>query len=108
MNDYSKEYLGADIARADIAREGEKLGHRVAQKIGEVAATAGSKVDAAIERMEAATEGAKQSMDELRQEGWEGVRKRTFDYTRREPFTALLVAVGVGICLGCWMTKRGN
>jgi len=103
MNDYSKEYLGQQITI-----EGEKLGHRVAQKIGEVAAAAGTKVDATIERVEAARQTAKHSIDELRQGGWEGVRKRTFDYTRREPFTALLIAVGIGLCLGSWMTKRAS
>ena len=103
MNDYSKEYLGQEIAR-----EGEKLGHRVAQKIGGAVETAGKKVDAAIERVEAATQNAKESFDELRQEGLEGMKKRTFEYTRKQPFTALLLAVGVGVCFGCWMTKRGS
>jgi ElaB/YqjD/DUF883 family membrane-anchored ribosome-binding protein len=103
MNDYRKEYL-----EEEIVREGEKLGYRVAQKIAEAAETAGKKVDTAIERVEAATQNAKQSFDDLRQEGWEGMKKRTFEYTRKDPFTALLLAVGVGICLGCWMTKRGS
>jgi ElaB/YqjD/DUF883 family membrane-anchored ribosome-binding protein len=103
MNDYSKEYLGEEIAR-----EGEKLGHRVGQKIGGAVETAGKKVDAAIERVEAAAQNAKESFNELRQEGWEGAKKRTFEFTRKEPFTALLLAVGVGVCLGCWMTKRGS
>jgi ElaB/YqjD/DUF883 family membrane-anchored ribosome-binding protein len=96
----SNEYLD------EISKQGERLGDRAAQKIGEAAEAAGRKVDAAFETMGAVTQNAKDSFEGLRKEGWDGMRRTAMAYTRREPFTALLVALGVGVCVGCWITKR--
>jgi ElaB/YqjD/DUF883 family membrane-anchored ribosome-binding protein len=96
----NKEYLD------ELSRAGERLGHRAAQKIGEAAEAAGRKVDATMETMSAATQSARDSLEGLRKEGWDGMRRTAMAYTRKEPFTALMLALGVGICLGCWLTKR--
>jgi len=96
----SNEYLD------ELSKQGERLGHRAAQKIGEAAEAAGRKVDAAFETMGTATQSAKESLEGLRKQGFDGIRRTAMAYTRREPLTALLVALGVGVCVGCWITKR--
>jgi len=96
----NKEYLD------ELSRAGERLGHRAAQKIGEAAEAAGRKVDATMETMSAATQSARDSLEGLRKEGWDGMRRTAMAYTRKEPLAALMLALGVGICLGCWLTKR--
>lgn len=95
---------------ANLTQEEETIGKRVAQKIGGSFETVGQKVGGAIDRVDAATQNVKQSVDQFRQEGWKGLKglkKRTLDYTRSEPLSALLLAIGAGIFLG-WMTRKGR
>ena len=69
--------------------------------------TSGQKLDDAINSVDEATERVKNSFNQLREEGWEGMKKRTMDYARSEPLNALLIAVAAGFVLG-WILKRGT
>ena len=86
---------------------GGSLGERVTQKISSVAETAGQKVDAAVSYAEKAKSEVTQSFDRMKAEGFDGLKQRTFDYTRRQPFKALALAAGAGILLA-WITNRGS
>jgi ElaB/YqjD/DUF883 family membrane-anchored ribosome-binding protein len=90
-----------------IAEEGEKLGKRVAERVGDAVGTAGQKLDNAIEYVDSTTQNVRDSFNRIRDEGFEGLRERTLEYTRREPLTALCIAVTAGLLLG-WLTKRGR
>jgi len=91
----------------NLANEGEKFGKRVAEKVGDAMGTAGQKLDDAIEYVDSTTQTVRDSFNRIRDEGFEGLRARTLDYTRREPLTALCIAVTAGLLLG-WLTKRGR
>jgi ElaB/YqjD/DUF883 family membrane-anchored ribosome-binding protein len=85
--------------------EGEKIGKRTAGKIAGAAEVAGQKLDAAVDYVESTKQSAKQTLDQVRQEGWKGMKGKIVEYTRNEPFNALLIAVGAGLFFG-WLTKR--
>ena len=87
------------------ASEGEKFGKRTAEKIAGAAEAAGQKLDAAVDYLESTKLSAKQTLDQLRQKGWKGMKGKILEYTRNEPFNALLIAVGAGLFFG-WLTKR--
>ena len=90
-----------------VAEEGERLGKRVAEKVGTAAGVAGEKLDKAVDYVDSASHNVRDAMYRIRDEGWKGFCDRTMEYTRKEPFTALMVAVGAGILVG-WLTKRGR
>jgi ElaB/YqjD/DUF883 family membrane-anchored ribosome-binding protein len=87
------------------ANEGERFGKRAAEKIADVAEAAGQKLDAAVDYVESTKQSAKQTLDQVRQDGWKGMKERILDYTRNEPFNALVVAAGTGLFVG-WLAKR--
>lgn len=87
------------------ASEGDRFGKRVAEKIAGAAEATGQKLDAAVDYVESTKQSAKQTLDRVRQEGWKGMKGRILEYTRNEPFNALLIAVGAGVFFG-WLTKR--
>jgi ElaB/YqjD/DUF883 family membrane-anchored ribosome-binding protein len=87
------------------ASEGEGIGKRAAEKIAAAAEVAGHKLDAAVDYVESTKQSAKQTLDQVRQEGWEGIRGKILEYTRTEPFNALLIALGTGLLLGL-VTKK--
>ena len=87
------------------AGEGEGIGKRAAVKIADAAEAAGQKLDAVVDYMESTKQSAKQTLDQVRQEGWKGMRGKILEYTRNEPFNALLIALGTGLLLG-FFTKR--
>jgi len=89
----------------DVRTEAERLGRRVADKIGGAAGVAGEKLDAAVDYVDSTTKVVKDTMNQIRDEGWEGMKKRTLEYTRNEPLYALLIAVSTGMMLG-WLTKK--
>ena len=89
------------------ADEAERLGKRVAEKVGGAAEVAGQKLDKAVDYVDSTTQNLRESLNKIRDEGWQGMRARTLEYTRKEPFTALMIAVGAGLFLG-WITKRGR
>jgi hypothetical protein len=88
-----------------FAREAERAGHRVGAQVGRMAETAGTKFDSAVDYMEETAQSVKQSFQALTNEGWEGLKNRAVNYTRKEPLNALLLAVGTGILVG-WATRR--
>lgn len=87
------------------ASEGERFGKRAAEKIAGAAEATGQKLDAAVDYVESTKQSAKQTLDQVRQEGWKGMKRKILEYTRNEPFNALLIAVGAGLFCG-WLTKR--
>jgi len=91
----------------NIGAEAERLGKRVSEKISEAANTAGKKIDAAVDYVGDTTRNVREGINQMRDEGWEGMRRRTLDYTREQPLYALLIAIGAGMMLG-WLTKRGR
>lgn len=87
--------------------EGERFGKRAAEKIGSAAEVAGQKLDAAVDYIESTKQSAKQTLDQVRQDGWRGTKARVMEYTRNEPFNALLIAGGAGLLFGL-LTKRAR
>src|SRR4249920_3347826 len=87
--------------------EVERFGKRAAEKIGNAVEVAGQKLDAAVDYVESTKQSAKQTLDQVRQEGWQGTKARMLQYTRKDPFNALLMAVGAGLVLGL-LTKRAR
>lgn len=87
------------------ASEGERIGKRTAEKIADAAGVAGQKLDAVVDYVESTRQCAKQTFDQVRQEGWKGVKGKVLEYTRNEPLNALLVAVGAGLFCG-WFARR--
>ena len=85
----------------------ERFGKRTAEKIAGVAAATGQKLDAAVDYVESAKQSAKQTMDQVRQDGWKGMKGKIFEYTRKEPFNALVIAAGAGVFFG-WLTTRSR
>lgn len=96
----------SDEAR-NIANEAEKFGRRMADKVGGAVGAAGEKIDEALDYCDSTGQAVRESFERIREEGFQGLRQRTLEYTRKEPLTALVIAVGAGILLG-WMTKRGR
>ena len=83
----------------------DSLGQRVAQKISNVAETAGQKIDAAVGYVDKAKSGVAQSVDKMKGVGYQGLQQKVVDYARREPLTALAAATAAGILLA-WVTNR--
>ena len=83
----------------------ERFGKRTAEKIAGVAEATGEKLDAAVDYVESAKQNAKQTLDQVRHEGWNGMKGKLFEYTRKEPFNALVIAAGAGVFFG-WLTTR--
>jgi len=87
--------------------ESDQFGKRTADKIGVAVEVAGQKLDAAVDYVESTKQSAKQTLDQVRQDGWQGMKGKVMEYTRTDPVNALLVAVGSGLLLG-WLTKRAR
>jgi len=83
----------------------DSLGQRVAQKVSSVAETAGRTVDAAVGYVDKAKSEVKQSLEEMKGVGYEGLKQKVVDYARREPLTALAAAAAAGILLA-WVSRR--
>ena len=78
-----------------------------------VVETTAEAVDPAEERLAAArqyvidkTQQVKESFNQVRDEGLEGLKVRTTEYTRRQPFSALLIAFGAARLLRFIMRRR--
>jgi ElaB/YqjD/DUF883 family membrane-anchored ribosome-binding protein len=90
---------------SEFAREAERAGQRVGAKVGRLAETAGTKFDSAVDHMGETAQSVKQSFQAMTDQGWEGIKRKAVDYTRKEPWNALLPAIGAGILVG-WATRR--
>jgi ElaB/YqjD/DUF883 family membrane-anchored ribosome-binding protein len=64
-------------------------------------------VEGAREYVEDAVQHARDKMSEYRDGGIEKVRHDVAGYTREQPITALLIAVGAGLVLG-WLSAVGR
>jgi len=87
------------------ASESERFGKRAAEKIAGAAEATGQKLDAAVDYVEIAKQIAKQTMNQVREQGWKGMKGKIFEYTRKEPFNALVIAAGAGVFFG-WLATR--
>ena len=108
MND-QRENFGAlgQTSTSGFVQEAERAGQRVGAQVGRLAETAGTKFDSAVDHMGETAQSVKQSLQAMTDEGWEGMKKNAEDYTRREPWNALLLAIGAGILVG-WATRRAG
>jgi ElaB/YqjD/DUF883 family membrane-anchored ribosome-binding protein len=106
MNDQTENFGPLDqTAASGFGREAERAGQRVGAQVGRLAERAGTKFDSAVDHMGATAQSVKQSLQAMTDEGWEGMKRKAVDYTRKEPWNALLVAIGAGILVG-WTTRR--
>ena len=106
MNDQTESFgPTGQTSTSDFAREAERAGQRVGAQVGRLAETAGTKFDSTVDYMEDTANSVKQSFQAMTDEGWEGMKRRAVDYTRKEPLNALLLAIGTGILVG-WATRR--
>ena len=102
MNTKPEDY---GLPGSDIGREAERAGQRMGSQVGRLAESAGAKFDSAVDYMEDTAQSVKQSFQSMTDEGWEGLKRKAIDYTRKEPLNALLLAIGAGVLVG-WATRR--
>ena len=106
MNDQTENFdPTSQTSTSGFAREAERTGQRIGAQVGRVAETAGTKFDSAVDQMGETGRSVKQSFQAMTDEGWEGMKRKAVDYTRKEPWNALLLAIGAGILVG-WATRR--
>ena len=106
MNDQRDNFdPSGQTSTSGFAREAERAGQRVGAQVGRLAETAGTKIDSAVDHIGETAQSVKQSLQAMTDEGWEGMKKKAEDYTRKEPWNALLLAIGAGILVG-WATRR--
>jgi hypothetical protein len=79
----------------------DKFGTRMASQIGNAAAAAGEKLDAAIGYTKERTSALKDSVGHLVDDGWSGLREKA----TKVPVAPLLIGLGAGFCLG-WFVRR--
>src|SRR6185295_20246625 len=106
MND-QRDNFGpvSQTSTSGFAQEAERAGQRVGAQVGRLAETTGTKFDSAVDHMGETAQSVKQSLQAMTDKGWEGMKRKAADYTRKEPFNALLLAIGAGILVG-WATRR--
>ena len=100
MNDQKEEFGSMGQNPSGVAREAERAGQRVGAQVGRFAEKAGTKLDSAVDQMGETAQSVKQSFQAIKDEGWEGMKRKAVDYTRKEPWNALLLAIGAGIVVG--------
>ncbi|MCI0622584.1 MAG: hypothetical protein L0387_13140 [Acidobacteria bacterium] len=86
-----------------MSREGnaERIGTRMAAQIGNAAAMAGEKLDAAIGYTKERTHALKDSVHHVVDDGWTGLRENAV----KLPYAPLLIGLGAGFCMG-WFARR--
>ena len=109
MNDQTQSFgPSGEPSPSDVRREAERAGQRKGAQVGKFAEKAGVRFDSTeIDQMEEKAQSVKQSFQSLTDEGWEGMKKKAVDYTRKEPMNALLLAIGTGILVGL-ATRRAR
>ena len=108
MNDQRENFVPmGQSSTSGFASEAERAGQHIGAQVGRLAETAGSKFDSAVDHMGETAQAVKQSFQAMTDEGWEGMKRKAEDYTRKEPWNALLLAIGAGILVG-WATRRAG
>ncbi|HWC02983.1 MAG TPA: hypothetical protein VHF87_09435 [Methylomirabilota bacterium] len=114
-----REYPGTESSSGEWARsEARDLADAGRQGLGEVkagvknyAAEAKEYVQGAVEHtkeyVEDTVHQARDRMAEYREGGMDKVKRDVTGYTREQPMTALLIAVGAGMVLG-WLSAAGR
>jgi hypothetical protein len=77
------------------------IGSRLATQIGNAAATAGEKVDAAIGYAKQRTQAFTDSAHQLVDGSWSGLK----GVAAKVPYTHFIIGLGAGFCLG-WFARR--
>ena len=78
----------------------------VAETTGEAVTTAGERLEAARQYVSDKTQPVKEYFNQIREEGLEGLKARTTEYTRQQPISALLIAFGAGALLSLLTRRR--
>ena len=61
--------------------------------------------DSSTGRVVEATRAVTETMSEVCCETWGGIKK-AFNYTRSQPLTLVMLGVGTGLIVGCWILYR--
>jgi ElaB/YqjD/DUF883 family membrane-anchored ribosome-binding protein len=77
----------------------------VVETTAEAVTTAGDRLEAARQFVIDKTKQVKQFFNQIGQQELQGLKTRTTEYTRRQPFSALLIAMGAGMLLS-FITRR--
>ena len=108
MNEQTEHFDPLDQTPASgFGGKAERAGQRVGAQVGRLAQTAGTKFDSAVDHIGETAQSVKQSLQAMTDEGWKGIKRKTEDYTRKEPWNALLLAFGAGILVG-WATRKAG
>jgi hypothetical protein len=79
-----------------------RIGTRMASQIGNAAAVAGEKLDAAIGYTRERTQALRDSVQHLAGESWNDFREKA----GRVPVAPLLIGLGAGFCLGWYIGRQ--
>jgi ElaB/YqjD/DUF883 family membrane-anchored ribosome-binding protein len=83
----------------------KRVGQQVAEAVSSAAHTAGHKMDATVDYAESVAHNVKDQVTTFYDRDLRDLKDRALEYTRTQPLSALLIAVGAGIVLG-WLTRR--
>jgi len=78
----------------------------VVETTAEVVTTAGERLDAARQYVIDKTQQVKESFNQIAQQELQALKTRTTEYTRRQPFSALLIAFGAGVLFSFLSRRR--
>ena len=78
----------------------------VVETTAEAVTTAGDRLEAARQYVSDKAKQVKQSFNQIGQQELQALKSRATEYTRRQPFSALLVAFGAGVLLGLFNRRR--
>ena len=95
------ETIGFESTGSDKKR----VGQQVAEAVSSAAHTAGHKMDATVDYAESVAHNVKDQVTTFYDRDLRDLKDRALEYTRTQPLSALLIAVGAGIVLG-WLTRR--
>ena len=100
--------MQTDKWEQDRATEAYKSINRLStQETENVVDNVGQKLNAARVYLDNKTQQVKESFNQMREEGFEGMKKRASDQVQHNPLYSLLAALGAGVLIG-WLTKKGR
>jgi ElaB/YqjD/DUF883 family membrane-anchored ribosome-binding protein len=79
---------------------------RVVETTADAVTTVSERLDAARQYVSDKTQQVKESFNQIRQQELQALKSRATEYTRRQPFSALLIAFGAGVLLGLFNRRR--